>query len=271
MAIPERVSPASLAGMEWEAGVQHLLLDKVVMITGAGSPAGIGFATAKAFAAAGARVAMMDVGEGSAGRLAALIGGGARGYTCDVTDRAACDAFATDVLETWGRIDVLVNNAGITQSRAVMEISADDYDLIMGANLRGTLNMSQAVIPAMAARGAGSIVCMASVAAQRGGGFVGGAHYVASKGGVLGLVKAMARELGPKGIRVNAVNPGVTLTDMNHDAFDEPRKRRILDTIPLGRLGRPEDVAGVCLFLGSDLSAYVTGAAIDVNGGIHIH
>ena len=88
---------------------------------------------------------------------------------------------------------------------------------------------------------------------------------------MLGLVKAMARELGPKGIRVNAVNPGVTITDMNHDAFDDARKRRIVGTIPLGRLGRPEDVAGACLFLGSDLSAYVTGAAIDVNGGIHIH
>lgn len=200
-----------------------------------------------------------------------MIGGEAKGYTCDATDRAACDAFAADVLGMWGRIDVLVNNAGITQPRAVTEISAADYDLIMDANLRGTLHMSQAVIPAMAAQGSGSIVCMASVAAQRGGGFVGGAHYAASKGGVLGLVKAMARELGPRGIRVNAVNPGVTITDMNHDAFDEQRKRRIVDTIPLGRLGRPEDVAGVCLFLGSDLSAYVTGAAIDVNGGIHIH
>lgn len=251
--------------------MQHLLRDKVVMITGAGSPAGIGFAAAKAFAAAGARVAMMDVRDGGAQRLAAMIGGEARGFTCDATNRAACDAFAAEVLEIWGRVDVLINNAGITQPRAVTEISAADYDLIMDANLRGTLHMSQAVIPAMAAQGAGSIVCMASVAAQRGGGFVGGAHYAASKGGVLGLVKAMARELGPKGIRVNAVNPGVTITDMNHDAFDEARKRRIVDAIPLGRLGRPEDVAGVCLFLASDLSAYVTGAAIDVNGGIHIH
>ncbi|MFA7434572.1 MAG: SDR family NAD(P)-dependent oxidoreductase [Gemmobacter sp.] len=245
--------------------------DKTVIVTGASSPDGIGFAIARGFAAAGARVAMMDVRQGGAQRLAAMIGGAARGYTCDAADRAACDALAADVLGAWGRIDILVNNAGITQPRKVTEIDAADYDLVMDNNLRGTLHMSQAVIPAMVARGAGSIICIASVAAQRGGGYVGGAHYAASKGGVLGLVKGMARELGPGGVRVNAVNPGVIITDMNRDAFDEAGKRRIADSIPLGRFGRPEDVVGACLFLGSDLSAYVTGAAIDVNGGIHIH
>lgn len=251
--------------------MQHLMRDKVVIVTGAGSPAGIGLATAKAFAAAGARVAITDVAEGSAPRRARDIGDEVRGYTCDVTDRAACETLAEEVLDAWGRIDVLVNNAGITQSRKVMDIARADYDLLMDVNLRGALHMSQAVIPAMAARGSGSIVCIASVAAQRGGGFVGGSHYAASKGGVLGLVKGMARELGPQGIRVNAVNPGVIITDMNSRAFDEARRRQIVESIPLGRFGRPEDVAGVCLFLGSDLSAYMTGSEIDVNGGIHIH
>ena len=173
--------------------------------------------------------------------------------------------------DLWGRIDVLVNNAGITQARRTADIAAADYDRVMDTNLRGTLHMSQAVIPTMIAQKAGSIVCMASIAAQRGGGFVGGAHYAASKGGVLGLVKAMARELGPMGIRVNAINPGVIITDMNSTAFDEERTRRIVESIPLGRLGRPDDVAGVCVFLGSDLSVYVTGSEVDVNGGIHIH
>lgn len=251
--------------------MHKLMQDKVVIITGVGSPVGIGFATARAFVAAGARVAVMDIGDGSAQRLAGEIGAGAKGYTCDVTDRGACEAAAAQVRDLWGRIDVLVNNAGITQARRTADIAAADYDRVMDTNLRGTLHMSQAVIPTMIAQKSGSIVCMASIAAQRGGGFVGGAHYAASKGGVLGLVKAMARELGPMGIRVNAINPGVIITDMNSTAFDEERTRRIVESIPLGRLGRPDDVAGVCVFLGSDLSVYVTGSEVDVNGGIHIH
>jgi NAD(P)-dependent dehydrogenase (short-subunit alcohol dehydrogenase family) len=131
--------------------------------------------------------------------------------------------------------------------------------------------MSQAVVPAMVEAGGGSIVCIASVAAQRGGGLMGGPHYAASKGGVLGLVKAMARELGPRGIRVNAVNPGVIMTGMNRGAFSAEQQQTMLANIPLGRFGSPADVAGACLFLASSLSGYLTGSETDVNGGMHIH
>jgi NAD(P)-dependent dehydrogenase (short-subunit alcohol dehydrogenase family) len=135
--------------------------------------------------------------------------------------------------------------------------------------LTGVLNCTQTFLPLMEA--GASIICIASIAAQRGGGLLGGPHYAASKGGVLALTKSMARELGPRGIRANAVNPGVIITRMNRDAFDEATQKTMLRTIPLGRFGRPEDVARVCVFLASDLSAYLSGAAIDVNGGMHMH
>ena len=141
----------------------------------------------------------------------------------------------------------------------------------MSANLRGTLYMLQAVIPHFRARKAGAIVCLASVAAQRGGGLFGGPHYAAAKGGVLALAKAMARELAPDGIRVNAVAPSVIDTDTFGGRMTEAERAQLRDAVPLGRLGAADDVAGVCLFLVSSLSAYVTGAVIDVNGGSLIH
>jgi NAD(P)-dependent dehydrogenase (short-subunit alcohol dehydrogenase family) len=139
---------------------------------------------------------------------------------------------------------------------------------MMGVNVRGTLHMSQAVIPQMTA--GDSIICIASVSGQRGAGLMGGPHYAASKGAVLALMKSMARELGPTGIRVNAVNPGVISTAMNANAFDEATRTSITNAIPMRRFGKPADVAGACLFLSSDLSSYMTGGCIDINGGMHI-
>jgi len=142
---------------------------------------------------------------------------------------------------------------------------------VLDVNLRGTLYMSQAVIPHMRRRGSGSIVCMSSVSAQRGGGIFGGPHYSAAKGGVLGLAKAMARELGPDAVRVNSITPGLIQTDITGGKLTEDLKAQILDGIPLKRLGEAADVANACLFLASDLSSYITGAVIDVNGGMLIH
>ncbi|GJD49916.1 3-oxoacyl-[acyl-carrier-protein] reductase FabG [Methylobacterium crusticola] len=248
-----------------------LLTDKVCLITGAASQRGIGRATARLFAEFGAKVVILDLDAGQAEAAARDIGPGHLGLACDVTDKAACLAAAREVVSRLGRIDVLVNNAGITQPLKIMEIEPANYDAVTDVNLRGTLYMSQAVIPQMRAQAAGAIVCMSSVSAQRGGGIFGGPHYSAAKGGVLGLTKAMARELGPDGVRVNAVTPGLIQTDITGGKLTDELKVEIAKGIPLGRLGVADDVAKACLFLACDLSAYTTGAVIDVNGGMLIH
>jgi NAD(P)-dependent dehydrogenase (short-subunit alcohol dehydrogenase family) len=188
-----------------------------------------------------------------------------------VRDKGACAATVRQIIGDVGQVDVLVNNAAISRANPIMEISPGDYDEVMDVNLRGTLYMSQALIPQFRERRSGVIVCLASVAAQRGGGLFGGPHYAASKGGVLALAKSMARELAPDGIRVNAIAPSMIDTDIFQGQLSEERREQVRSSIPLGRLGRAGDVAGVCLFLASDLSSYVTGAVIDVNGGSHIH
>lgn len=248
-----------------------LLKDKVCVITGAASARGIGKATARLFAAQGGRVVILDLDAGQAETAAREIGPGHFGLACDVANRTACQAAADEVLAQAGQIDVLVNNAGISQPLKLMEIEAANYDAVTDVNLRGTLYMSQAVIPAMRRQRAGAIVCMSSVSAQRGGGIFGGPHYSAAKAGVLGLAKAMARELGSDGIRVNSVTPGLIQTDITAGKLTDAMRAEIVSGIPLGRLGVADDVANVCLFLASDLSAYLTGAVIDVNGGMLIH
>lgn len=248
-----------------------LLEGRTAAISGAASRRGIGLATAKLFAANGARVAILDIDEAAAKAAAADLGPGHIGVGCDVADKASCEAAAATVLAAFGHLDVLVNNAGVTQPVKIMEIDAASWDRIMDINLRGVLYLSQAFIPHMRSRKRGSIACMSSVSAQRGGGIFGGPHYSSAKAGVLGLAKAMARELGPDGIRVNCVTPGLILTDITGGKLTDEMRVKILEGIPLNRLGEASDVAGCYLFLASDLSAYVTGAVIDVNGGMLIH
>ncbi len=246
-----------------------LLQGKIAVISGAASRRGIGLATARLFAAQGARVAILDVNGAEA--AAEALGPEHCGVRCDVTDRAACEASVQQVEARLGAIDILINNAGITQPLKLMEIGTEQWDAVLDVNLRGVLHLSQAVVPGMRARQCGAIACMSSVSAQRGGGIFGGPHYSAAKAGVLGLAKAMARELGPDGIRVNCVTPGLIQTDISGGKLTPAMKAEIAATIPLGRLGEAGDVAGAFLFLASDLSAYVTGAVIDVNGGMLIH
>ena len=248
-----------------------LLEGKTAVISGAASARGIGLATARLFAEHGARIAILDLNEEASSEAAAGLGAGHRGYACDVTDAAACKDAAGRVLKDFGGIDILINNAGISQPLKLMEIGTAHWDAVLDVNLRGVLLLSQAVIPHMRERRAGSIACMSSVSAQRGGGIFGGPHYSAAKAGVLGLAKAMARELGPDGIRVNAVTPGLIQTDITGGKLTPEMKVDILKGIPLNRLGDAIDVARIFLFLASDLSAYVTGATIDVNGGMLIH
>jgi len=249
-----------------------MLLDKrVVIVTGAASARGIGKATAKALAAQGARIVILDLREADAQSAAADIGEGHLGLACDVTDKDACVAATNATIEKYGRIDALINNAGITQPIKTLEISGANFDAVIGVNLRGTLYMSQAVIGQMKKQQSGSIVCMSSVSAQRGGGIFGGPHYSAAKAGVLGLARAMAREFGADHIRVNSITPGLIQTDITGDKLTPEMRTEIIKGIPLGRLGDADDIANACLFLASDLSSYLTGVTLDVNGGMLIH
>jgi len=248
-----------------------LLRDKVAIITGGAGLNGLGFATARLMASQGARVVILDLEQAEPARAAARLGDDHLGLVASVTDKAAVDAAIAATMSRYGRLDILVNNAGVTQPRKTVDISASDYDVVLDVSLRGTLLCSQAVIPAMEKQGDGSIICISSVSAQRGGGILGGPHYSAAKAAVLGLARAMARELGPAGVRVNCITPGLIGTDIIKGKLTEERKAEIAETIPLARLGRAEDIAGACVFLGSDLSRYCTGITLDVNGGMHIH
>jgi NAD(P)-dependent dehydrogenase (short-subunit alcohol dehydrogenase family) len=248
-----------------------LLENKVVIVTGAASPRGIGKATAKALAEQGARIVILDLRDEDAKRAAADLGDAHLGLACDVTDKAACESAVKATLERYGHIDGLINNAGITQPVRTLDITAAGFDAIVDVNLRGTLYMSQAVLPAMKERKSGSIVCMSSVSAQRGGGIFGGPHYSAAKAGVLGLSRAMAREFGADSIRVNSITPGLIETDITGGKLTPEMRADIIKGIPLGRLGDASDVANACLFLVSDLSTYLTGITLDVNGGMLIH
>lgn len=248
-----------------------LLEGQFAIITGAASPRGLGKSMAQLFAAQGATVAILDLDPAAARAAAADIGAGHIGLACNVVDKDACEKAVATLIDTWGRIDILVNNAGITQPLKIMDIAPENYDAVLDVNLRGTLYMSQAVIPHMRANKSGSIVNISSVSAQRGGGIFGGPHYSAAKAGILGLTKAMARELAPDNVRVNAVCPGFIATDITAGKLTPEMHASVLAGIPMGRAGEASDVAGCALFLASSLSAYVTGSEVDVNGGSLIH
>ncbi|NJM09149.1 SDR family oxidoreductase [Candidatus Gracilibacteria bacterium] len=248
-----------------------MLLDgQVAIVTGAASVRGIGRATARLFAAQGALVAVLDLDGAGALAAAAELGAPHRGYACDVTRQNEVAAVFAAVATDLGPPSVLVNNAGITSPLRLEQVAEADYNAVMDVNLRGSFLCAQAVAPLMRARGGGSIVCMSSVSAIRGGGLFGASVYSAAKAGVLGLARALARELAPDGIRVNAVAPGLVDTDIFGGQLTEERRAEIVRSIPLGRVAQPLDVARACLFLASDLAGYITGEVLDVNGGSHI-
>ncbi len=252
-----------------------LMKEKVCVVTGAASPQGIGRATARMLTAHGAHVVVIDVSENvndAAREIAAEHPNSSiLGVRCNIVSRAACLEAAAEVSRAFNRVDALIHCAAIIRSGKYDEISEKDFEDVIAVNLSGAFNITRALTPPMVAQGAGSIVYVASVAAQRGGGLVGGAHYAASKGGVLSLTKSLARELAPAGVRVNAVCPSLIQTDFVTSSVSEDRLRDLTAGIPLGRPGRPEEVAASCMFLASDLSSYITGATLDVNGGSHIH
>ena len=250
----------------------RLLEGKAAIVTGAASRRGLGLASAKLMAEHGARVLITDLDAKAADAAARTLPGQYHlGAGCNVADKSECEASAALALARFGRIDILVNIAGITSPQRLMEVTPEAYTQVMDVNMRGTLYMTQAVVPAMREQRAGSIVNMSSVSAQRGGGVFGGSHYSAAKAAVLGYTKACARELGPDNIRVNAICPSFIDTDITAGLMTPERMRAIVDSVPMGRAGHAHEVAGCVVFLASDLSSYVTGSEIDVNGGSHIH
>lgn len=248
------------------------MLDHLVaVVTGGGGPRGIGGASARRLARAGCRVAILDIDAEAATVAAAALGEGHLGIACDVSDPEACQSAIALVTAQLGVPDILVNNAGVSQPDRLLEITQDRFDLVVNVSLRGTLNMVQAVAPGMIERGSGTVVNIGSMAAQIGGGIFGGPHYAAAKGGVHSITKSMARELAPHGIRVNAISPGPVDTDIFGDRMTEDRRREIIAGIPLGRMAVADDVAKACYFLSSELSSYITGVILDVNGGRFMH
>ena len=244
------------------------LSNKICLITGAAQ--GIGLATAETFAREGATVVIADLkpeAVDAAVRRCQALGAAAEGHALDVTERERVDAVVAQVLARHGRIDVLVNNAGITQDARLQKMTIEQFDRVIDVNLRGVFHCAQSVADAMVRQGHGVILNASSVVGLYGN--FGQTNYAASKFGVIGFTKTWARELGPKGIRVNAVAPGFIETPIlgtiPDKVLDEMRQR-----VPLHRLGRPEEIASVYAFLASDDASYVNGAVIEVSGGMSV-
>ena len=244
------------------------LPNKVSIITGAAQ--GIGLATALKFAAEGAIVIVCDLKQAGVDQAVAqcqALGATAVGFLMDVTQRQQIDAVVALVKSQFGRIDVLVNNAGITQDARLQKMTLEQFDRVIDVNLRGTFHCAQAVTDSMVAQGSGVILNASSVVGIYGN--FGQTNYAATKFGVIGFTKTWSRELGPKGVRVNAVAPGFISTPMLA-TMPENVLQDLQAKVPLKRLGRPEEIANVYAFLASDESSYINGAVIEVSGGVTV-
>jgi len=240
------------------------LKDKVAMITGAAK--GIGFSTAQRFAGEGAIVILADMNLESVKGAAAQIPS-AQAYAMNVTDRASIQAVVDQVMQKQGRIDILINNAGITQDARLVKMTEAQFDAVIDVNLKGVFNCTQLIVPHMLEAKSGAIVNASSVVGIYGN--FGQTNYSATKFGVIGFTKTWARELGSKGIRVNAICPGFIATEMIK-AMPENILQDIKRRSWLGRLGTPEEIASVYLFLASNEASFINGVALEVSGGISL-
>ena len=249
-----------------------LLQDKVAIITGAAR--GIGEGIAIKFAEQGAHIAFTYVSDSSAEKAKALeekliaMWVKAKAYQSNAGDFAACEIFVNEVLKEFGQIDICVNNAGISKDNLLLRMTPDQWDDVMQTNLKSVFNMTKQVIRPMMKAKSGSIINMSSVIGEMGN--AGQSSYAASKAGVIGFTKSIAKELGSRNIRCNAVAPGFVETDMTSYLKEGEAADKYKAGIPLGRFGTTEDIANVSLFLASDLSSYVTGQVISACGGLNI-
>lgn len=239
------------------------LANRVAIITG--GAAGLGRAAAERFVAEGARVSLWDLDADRGRAVADELGDAAEFRVVDVSDAGAVAAAVEDVVGSMGKIDILLNNAGITRDATLLKMKPDAFDRVIDVNLRGVFHVGQSVARVMVEAGAGVIVNTSSVVGLYGN--FGQSNYAATKAGVIGMTKVWARELGRKGIRVNAIAPGFIATEMV-TAMPEKVLDMMRERAPLGRLGRPEEVADVYLFLASDESSFVHGAVLSVDGGV---
>lgn len=244
-----------------------MLTGKIAVVTGASR--GIGRAIAVKLASQGAAVVINYNGsKEKAEAVKAEIeaqGGTAFLYQCDVSDFASCETFIQDVIKEHGSLDILVNNAGITRDGLLMKMSEEDFDKVLDTNLKGTFNTIRFATRQMLKQRSGRIINMSSVVGVSGN--AGQANYAASKAGVIGLTKAVAREVASRGITVNAIAPGFIQTDMT-DVLSDKVKEAMVGQIPLGRFGQTEDIAAAVAFLASDSAGYITGQVLHVDGGM---
>ncbi len=245
-----------------------LLSGKVALITGAAR--GIGKAIALKYASEGADIAFtdLDINEVALQTVSELeaLGVKVKGYASNAADFTQTQEVVAQVVADFGRIDILVNNAGITKDGLVMRMSEGQWDAVIAVNMKSAFNFLHAVVPVMARQKSGSIINMASIAGQTGN--PGQVNYSASKAGLIAMAKSVAKEMGPRGIRANSIAPGYVLTEMT-EVLPQAVKDEFIKLIPLKRGATVEEVANVALFLGSDLSSYVTGQVIAVNGGMY--
>ena len=239
------------------------LSGRVALVTG--STRGIGRAIAQALTQGGARVAVVGRDKARAEEAAKSLAADARGFACDVADTASVAALVADVEKEFGQLDILVNNAGLTRDNLLMRLKDDDWDAVLNANLRGAFASIRAASRGMMKRRWGRIINIASIVGITGN--KGQANYAASKAGLIGLTKSVAKELGSRNILCNAVAPGFIDTDMTASMTPEARAA-MSATIPLERLGKPEDIAGMVAFLASDHANYITGQVFVVDGGM---
>lgn len=244
-----------------------LLAGRVAAITGGAQ--GLGFAIAKEFVAEGARVVLADLDLDATANAARQLGDTsvAAAVRCDVTSNEQVEVLVADVVAQFGRLDIMVNNAGITRDATLRKMTEDQFDEVIAVHLKGTWNGTRAAAAVMREQGSGAIINMSSISGKVG--FVGQTNYSAAKAGIVGLTKAAAKELAHLGVRVNAIAPGLI-----RSAMTESMPQRIWDAklaeVPMGRAGEPAEVAGVAVFLASDLSSYMTGTVLEVTGGRHI-